>query len=367
LITLLPELILSLAFPKAMRWGDSDTRFVRPIRWLVALFGDEVIPFEINGVKSGQDSWGHRLLVNSRVRIDSPMGYLEALEKNKVIANQDVRADMIREGIALAVKGLNGHAMVHEHTFDEVLMLTEYPHAILGSFPVEFASLPREVPITAMEAHQRYFPIEDENGCLLPNFIVINNGNPEEAELIKQGHERVIKARLADAKFFFDSDRSKPLELFVDKLKEVTFQAKLGTVYQKMERVQHISEDLARRFGLDAGETGLVMAAARFCKADLMTEMVYEFPNLQGIMGCEYAKASGESQTVSVAIFEHYLPRHTGDIMPQTVTGQIVSIADKIDSICGIIAAGLIPTGSEDPYALRRQAHVSLLLFSRII
>ncbi len=364
LATVLPELILSLSFPKAMRWGDGDIRFVRPIRWIVALFGNGVISFSVDGVESGRESMGHRLLANHPVSIAQPADYLGALEANKVIADQTKRAELIKTGIQDTVKDTGGRAVVHEQTFDEVLELVEYPHAIRGSFSSEFTALPRDVLVTAMEAHQRYFPVEDMAGQLLPNFIVINNGNPEFTSLIQKGHERVIRARLSDAKFFFESDSSLPLDAYVAKLAGVTFQVKLGSVFQKIQRNIKLSEEIAKSLGLGQTEVDYAVRAAYLCKADLVTEMVGEFPTLQGVMGMEYARVSGEPEQVAVAIFEHYLPRSAGDILPKTTTGRIVSIADKLDSIAGILAAGLIPTGSEDPYALRRQAYgiVSIIL-----
>lgn len=364
LAAILPELILSLSFPKAMRWGDGDIRFVRPIRWIVALFGESVIPFSVDGVESGRDSMGHRLLANHPVPVAKPTDYLDALEANNVIVDQVKRAEMIRVGIQDAVKDTGGRAVVHEQTFDEVLELVEYPHAIRGSFSSEFTALPRDVLVTAMEAHQRYFPVEDTEGHLLPNFIVINNGNPDFTSLIQKGHERVIRARLSDAKFFFESDSSLPLDTYIEKLHGVTFQVKLGSVYQKIQRDVRISEEIAKSLGSSPTEVDHAVRAAYLCKADLVTEMVGEFPTLQGVMGMEYARVSGEPEEVATAVFEHYLPRSAGDILPETTTGRIVSIADKLDSIAGILAAGLIPTGSEDPYALRRQAYgiVSIIL-----
>lgn len=364
LATILPELILSLSFPKAMRWGGGDIRFVRPIRWVVALFGHDVVSFKIGNIFSGRESMGHRQLAKNPLTINAPCDYFEVLYNNKVIVDPQKRADIMKEEIERVVKDTGGRPVIHKHTFDEVLELVEFPHAVRGSFSNEFVALPREVLVTAMEAHQRYFPVEDMQGKLLPNFIVIHNGNPEYANLIRKGHERVIQARLSDAKFFFETDSSRPLASFVDKLKGVTFQAKLGTVFQKTERLVELAGYIAERLGLTKEDKELAKRASFLCKADLLTEMVGEFPTLQGVMGMEYARVSGEPEQVAVAIFEHYLPRSAGDILPQTLIGQIVSIADKIDSITGIIAAGLIPTGSEDPYALRRQAYgiVSIIL-----
>jgi len=364
LASILPEMVLSLSFPKAMRWGDGDIRFVRPIRWIVALFGDEVVSFEVDGVSSGNKSMGHRQLSENPITIERPCDYFEALLKNHVVVDQEKRAEIIKEEIERAIKDTGGRAVIHDHTFDEVLQLTENPHAIRGSFSKEFVELPRDVLVTAMESHQRYFPVEDGEGRLMPNFVVISNGNPDYTELIKKGHERVIRARLSDAKFFFEADSSKPLETYVDKLNGVTFQVRLGTVYQKVQRDERLSEAVGKAMGLSQEEIDHAKRAAYLCKADLVTEMVGEFPTLQGVMGKDYALVSGEPQQVADAVFEHYLPRSAGDTLPLTTAGRIVSIADKLDSIAGILAAGLIPTGSEDPYALRRQAHgiVSIVL-----
>ncbi|MDI6717205.1 MAG: glycine--tRNA ligase subunit beta [Actinomycetota bacterium] len=369
LATILPELILSLSFPKTMRWGSGEIRFARPIRWIVSLFGDEVISFTLDGIKSDRYSMGQRFLAENPIKIQKPADYLSDMEKGKVIADQDRRAALIEKEIERAVKDTGGRAVVHKHTFDEVLQLVEYPHAIRGSFSEEFVALPRDVLITAMESHQRYFPVEDINGKLLPNFIVIHNGSPEFDEIIRKGHERVIRARLSDAKFFFEYDSAKPLSSYVEKLNEVVFQAKLGTVLQKTQRAMKLSEAIAKEMGLPQSELDYAVRTAYLSKADLLTEMVGEFPTLQGVMGMEYARTSGEPEQVAVGIFEHYLPRFAGDILPKTIIGQIVSIADKIDSIAGIIAAGLIPTGSEDPYALRRQAYgiVSIIIENDIV
>ncbi|HZD59143.1 MAG TPA: glycine--tRNA ligase subunit beta [Anaerolineae bacterium] len=366
--TVLPEFILSLSFPKAMRWGNGEIRFVRPIRWIVALFGDEVIPFTLDGIASGRHSMGHRFLVDNPITIEKPDDYVGVLERNKVIVDQEKRSSAIRAEIEDSVRDTGGRAVVHAHTFDEVLQLVEYPHAIRGSFSGEFVSLPRDVLVTAMESHQRYFPVEDASGKLLPNFIVIHNGNPTFMELIQKGHERVIRARLSDAKFFFESDSSKPLESYIDKLKGVIFQIQLGTVYQKTQRLVELSRNIARSLDLTQEEVEYATRAAYLSKTDLVTEMVGEFPTLQGVMGREYALVSGEPEQVATGIFEHYLPRLAGDMLPQTTTGRIVSIADKLDSIAGILAVGLIPTGSEDPYALRRQAYgiVSIILENTI-
>ncbi|MDP2210695.1 MAG: glycine--tRNA ligase subunit beta [Candidatus Aquicultor sp.] len=361
---ILPELIKSLSFPKAMRWGDGDMKFVRPIRWILALFGAQAIEFDVAGIAAGKLSMGHRQRAENPVTVEAPCDYFEMLFNNFVIVDQEKRALLVREEIESAVRTIGGRAVIHQHTFDEVVELVEFPHAVVGSFASDFVSLPRDVLVTAMESHQRYFPVEDADGALLPNFIVIHNGDPKFTDIIQKGHERVIRARLSDAKYFFEADSAKPLESYVEKLNGVVFQVKLGTVYQKTQRVVKLAEEIAKSLALAPDEMGYAVRAAYLCKADLVTEMVGEFPTLQGAMGRDYAQVSGEPPAVATAIFEHYLPRSAGDSLPATVSGQVVSISDKLDAVAGILAAGLIPTGSEDPYALRRQAHgiVSIIL-----
>jgi glycyl-tRNA synthetase beta chain len=355
LTQLLPQLVSSLSFPKSMRWGTSEIRFIRPIRWLLTIYGSEVIKFRLDGLISGRATQGHRFLAQDSIIIKSVNEYLEKLRENKVIVDNREREQLIRDQLADLNKKIKGRVITHEHVFREVVNLVEFPTVIIGNFSPEFTSLPKEVLIIAMESHQRYFPVEGRDGQLLPQFVVVHNGDPAWNGLIQRGHERVLNARLADAKFFFEEDTKKPLSSYVEQLKKVVFQERLGSLFQKEERVSLIAEFLAGELKVPVKITEMAKRAAYLCKADLVTEMVTEFPALQGVMGREYARASGEPEEVAVAIYEHYLPRSTTDELPQTKVGKIVSIADKLDTTVASLAVGLMPTGSEDPYALRRQ------------
>jgi len=351
---LLPQLIAALSFPKTMRWGEVDFRFPRPIRWLVALFGDEVVPFSIAGVDSGNLSWGHRFYCSGPVPV-TPSTYLDDLRRAWVIVDGDERRQTIIRLVEEAAKACGGQVLWDEDLLAEVTNLVEYPVAVWGEFGSDMLELPREVLITPMKEHQRYFAVLNQEGELLPRFIAVANGGKDNLPEIRQGFERVLAARLADAKFFWEVDRKTPLEGYIEKLKGIVFQEALGTMYAKTLRVRDLAVKLAEELGLDE-HLPVVKRAAELAKADLATNMVYEFPELQGVMGREYALGAGEAPAVAEAIFEHYLPRFAGDELPETAAGMIVSIADKMDSIAGCFAVGLIPTGSQDPYALRRQA-----------
>lgn len=352
---ILEQVASSITFSKAMRWDESDTQFVRPVRWLLALFGDTKIKFDFAGLKSDNLTWGHRFLVKNPIKVESSNKYLPAMKKGKVLVDETERAGYIEKQAQKVAKKVGGNVVIHSGTFDEVVQLVEFPHVISGSFSKEYVKLPRDVLITSMESHQRYFPVENNKGVLLPFFIVVHNGDPKSNDMICRGHERVLRARLADAKFFFEEDQKKPLKDKVEKLKGVIFQEKLGTVFDKTKRIEKLAVSIAK--GLQCKEDVLknVKRAAYLCKADLVTEMVVEFPTLQGVMGREYALLSGEKKAAAQAIFEHYLPRYTGDVLPDTLEGKILSMADKVDSIGGCFSIGFLPTGSEDPYALRRQ------------
>ncbi|MCL5291237.1 MAG: glycine--tRNA ligase subunit beta [Actinobacteria bacterium] len=354
---ILTELVASLTFPKSMRWGSGEIRFVRPIRWLLSLFGDEIVEFSMDGLTSSNLTYGHRFLADNPIIVTDPDDYFRLLEAGHVIVDRDRRSAMIREAIVEAPWEAGGRAVIDGTTLKEVVNLVEYPNVILASFAKEFVKLPRDVLTTAMESHQRYFPVEDEGGDILHHFIVVHNGDPKEDELIRRGHERVIRARLADARFFFAEDMKRPLEDYVENLKGVVFQEKLGTVYEKIERIRKLSGRIAEMLGLTARTVEKVKRAAFLSKADLTTEMVVEFPSLQGAMGREYARLSGEPEEVARAIFEHYMPRSAADAFPASVEGQVVAFADKLDTVVGTLAVGHIPTGSEDPYALRRAAY----------
>ncbi|KXS42267.1 MAG: glycyl-tRNA synthetase beta chain [Candidatus Frackibacter sp. T328-2] len=352
---ILDKLINDLSFPKAMRWANKDMRFVRPIQWLLVLYGKEQIDLEIAGTKSDRYTIGHRFLSEGKIKIDSVDDYFDTLKEEYVIVDQDKRKEMIVEQITELAEEVGGEVLIDQGLLTEVNYLVEYPTALIGSFESEFLELPREVLITSMREHQRYFPVEDEDGSLMPRFITVRNGSEEYIDIVKEGNEKVLRARLADAKFFYDEDQKEPLFDKVDELKDIIFQEDLGTIYEKVERLVKLSEEFAQTLDLDAAKINHTKRAAYLCKADLVTEMVTEFAKLQGVMGREYAKLSGEEEAVANAIFEHYLPRHATDELPVGILGQIVSIADKIDNIVGCFGVGLIPTGSQDPYALRRQ------------
>ena len=359
--TILPELISSLSFPNNMRWRDLDFKFIRPLRWIVALLGSEVVPFEVAEVQSGRVSRGHRFLSptkdkNGEFEIADADSYEQACEAQFIIVDQERRKAMIREQIVETAKANGGQAEISEDLLEEVLYLVEYPTALCGKFDDKYLALPPETVITPMRDHQRYFPVKNAEGKLLPLFITVRNGGKEHLETVQHGNERVLRARLEDAQFFFDEDRKKSLEEHREKLKTVVFQQGLGNMYEKSERLAELSDFIAAELKADEKTAKHAHRAAILCKADLVTGMVTEFTELQGIMGREYAKLDGECEKVAVAIDEHYMPRFAGDIQPQSEAGRIVSTADKIDTIVGTFSRGKIPTGSQDPFALRRQA-----------
>lgn len=354
--TLLPELICALSFPNNMRWGSLEFKFIRPIRWLVALFDSEVIPFEVANVTSGRVSRGHRFLSQGDFSIVKADDYEKDCKAQYIIVDPEKRKAMIRAQIEAVAKENGGHAEITDDLLEEVLYLVEYPTALCGRFEEKYLQLPPEAVITPMRDHQRYFPVKDDAGKLLPLFITVRNGGKEYLETVQHGNERVLRARLADAQFFFDEDRKKSLEEHRDKLKTVVFQQGLGTMYEKTERLAQLADFIADEIGADEKAHKHARRAALLSKADLVTGMVTEFTELQGIMGREYAKLDGECEKVAIAIDEHYMPRFAGDAQPQTTAGRIVSTADKIDTIVGTFHLGKIPTGSQDPFALRRQA-----------
>ena len=354
--TLLLGLVESLNFPKNMRWGDLDMKFVRPIHWLVALYGADVVPFTIAGIESGRISRGHRVLGSAAVEIVTASEYDSCMALNYVIVDPDERRGLIRKQVeALAVEQ-GGTATIDAELLEEVLYLVEYPTALCGRFEEKYLDLPAEAIITPMREHQRYFPVFSKAGKLLPVFITVRNGGTDFIDNVRHGNERVLRARLADARFFYDEDRKVPLSDRVDKLKTIVFQEGLGTMYDKAQRLKALSEIIATQLGVTAEGLTDVKRAAELAKTDLITGMVCEFTELQGVMGREYALLSGESSAVADAIFEHYLPRFAGDILPRTAAGRAVAIADKLDNIVTTFSRGLVPTGSQDPYALRRQA-----------
>jgi len=356
----LPDVLAGLAaqidWPKSMRWGESETRFVRPVRWLLALFGSDVVPVRFAGLAAGRTTAGLRFLESALVEVSSADEYGAAMSRSRVVYDQEARAERIRDGIDTAAVGAGGRAVVPEKVFAEVVNLVEYPTVGVGRFDQEFLEVPREVLETAMESHQRYFPLEGADGALMPAFVVVHNGDPQLTEQIVGGHERVIRARLADAAFFYREDLQRSLESYVAQLDGIVFQEKLGTLGDKVARVEALAAALAELADIGAAETAEAVRAAHLCKADLVTHAVVEFPSLQGVMGGYYAIASGETDGVANAIVEHYMPRYATDGVPSTLAGRVVSVADKLDTMVGIFGIGMPPTGSADPYALRRGA-----------
>ena len=383
---LLMDILTSLSFPKTMRWADYEFRFVRPIRWMVALFGDQIIPVEICGVKSGKFSMGHRFMqqslkaaaesqgllsaalskvgnkvysalagVKGAVEIPSAGDYKKVMYDNFVMVDQDERRALILQQIKDLAAQNGGEAEINEDLLEEVNYLVEWPTALCGKFEEKFLSLPKECIITPMREHQRYFPVLDEDGNLLNKFITVRNGGSEHLDIVTHGNERVLRARLSDAEFFFNEDRAIKLEGRLEKLKTVSFQEGLGNMYDKSERLIKMAEMLRFAINTPVDEEEL-RRCALLCKTDLVTGMVIEFTELQGVMGREYALLDGEKPEVATGIFEHYLPRFAGDALPATTIGRIVGIGDKLDNICATFSRGLAPTGSQDPYALRRQA-----------
>lgn len=350
----LPIFIKQIPFPKTMRWADKDIRFARPIHWILALFGEEVIPFEVDGIKSANMSKGHRFMSAGEFPVKDFHDYMVKTDDHKVIVDQVRRKELIKQQLKALAESIGGRVYQDEELLDIVTNLIEYPFSICGSFEPIFLELPKAVLVMVMREHQRFFPVEGESGELLPNFMAVSNTRPRNAETVRIGNERVLRARLADAKFFFDEDQKKSLNKSVENLKNVVFITELGTFYEKVSRIRSLAEYLIGRLNPD--KKAAVQRAAFLCKADLVSQMVYEFPKLQGIMGREYASRTGELPEVSRAIYEHYLPRFSGDDLPECLEGSVIAIADRIDTITGCFGIGLMPTGSEDPYALRRQA-----------
>jgi glycyl-tRNA synthetase beta chain len=354
LTEILPRVIGAIPFRKSMRWGDLDVRFARPMHWIVALFDGVVAPFSFGSINSGSASRGHRFMADVSFPVRDFAHYLDECERHFVIPDPEKRKEIIRREVEQAARAAGGRVLPDEGLLEQVTFLVEYPSVVCGSFDRDFLQVPKEVLITSMREHQRYFSLVDEDGRLLPNFITVNNTLADDPAVVRRGNERVLRARLSDARFFFEEDKKVSLADRVEDLKGVVYQAKLGTSYEKMERFRTLAEGLASRLCPDVA--GRVSRAAYLCKADLVTGMVGEFPELQGVMGREYALLSGEEPDVARAIHEHYLPTQAGGDLPATDIGAFVSIADKLDTICGCFGVGLIPTGTADPYALRRSA-----------
>ena len=360
LTELIPQWILGLEGKRFMRWGDGDLKFPRPVRWLVTLMDNQVLPITLtNGSEtctSDRISQGHRVLHPEPLTLESATGYVGAMRSIYVDVDPEERRKKIIDQVHTAAKSVNGDAIVNPELLDEVINLVEWPTAVVGTYDDEFLELPSEVAITEMESHQRYFPLKSGNG-LLPNFITISNGDPTKSAIIAEGNGRVIRARLSDGMFFFNADRAQPLADYLAKLEMVTFEERLGSVRQKVDRIVAVADAIAAQLKLDDTQTELANRAALLCKADLVTQMVGEFPELQGIMGEKYARHSNEPEAVAVAIAEHYLPKGAGDSLPQSLTGQVVGLADRIDTLVSIFSLGMKPTGSSDPFALRRAAN----------
>ncbi len=356
LSSVLNKIIHGLSWPRSQRWGVQSEYFTRPVRWIVALFGNEVIDFTFAGLVAGRTTYGHRFLAPGPFEVAHADSLVDVVRSASVIPSEAEREQVIREGVAKAEAETGFTAVLHPKTLVEVINLAEYPTVLVGTFDEEFLKVPEEIIVDAMLVHQRYFPLYDKDGKLTNRFIVVSNGDPACAETIVDGNERVVRARLYDAKFFYDEDLKQPLESYVDHLGEVVFQEKLGTMLDKTNRIQRLADHLAEDAGLAGQDLSDVERAARLCKADLVTSAVVEFTSVQGVMGSYYAAASGETAQVAQAIEQHYRPRFAGDEAPDTVVGKIVAIADKLDTVCGLFAVGQGPTGSSDPFALRRSA-----------
>ncbi len=352
---LLQDILSSIAFPKSMRWNDTRARFARPLRWLLAIYGPEIIEINFAGVKSSRVSYGHHFMSPQSFAVNSPEDYISALNERFVIADPSERRKRVDEQLKAIAHEKGGIVIPDDELLKEVSFLTEYPVAVCGRFDDSFLLLPKDVLVTVLREHQRSFLIEKERGESLPYFVSVSNTMPKDINVIRSGYERVVRARLSDAKFFFDADCRVRLEDRSDKLRQVVFMAKLGTMAEKIVRLKASVSPLSELFGW-TDITALAERAAELSKADLMTDMVGEFPELQGVMGREYAVRQGEKNEVAMAIFEHYLPRFSGDMLPATKAGKILAIAEKMDHIAGCFGSGNAPTGSNDPYALRRQS-----------
>ena len=352
---MLPQLITGLNFPKSMHWGNLDAKFVRPVRWLVALLDEEVIPVEFATVKSGNVTRGHRFLGADKITIKNAASYVDTLKENFVMVDQDARRELISKQLHDIAASKNASIVWDDDLLEEINYLVEWPTALCGGFEESYLALPDAAIITPMKDHQRYFPLVDQDGKLLPMFLTVRNGSDHSIEVVQAGNERVLRARLDDAKFFFNEDRKKPLIDRQDGLTKIVFQEGLGNLADKTERLLKLGRVFGEECGLHEDAAVVLERATELAKTDLTTGMVTEFTELQGVMGKEYALLDGESEEVAEAIFEQYLPRFAGDVLPQTEAGKVLSIIDKVDNIVATFSRGLIPTGSQDPYALRRQ------------
>ncbi|MFJ7927903.1 glycine--tRNA ligase subunit beta [Peribacillus sp. NPDC096448] len=354
LLTELAEIISGMTFPKNMRWANQELRFVRPIKWLIALFGNEIVPFSIADVETGRETKGHRFLGDSAI-IEQPERYEDALKEQYVMADPEKRRQVILDQIKELEQEKGWIIPVDEDLLEEVNNLVEYPTVLFGHFEEEFLELPAEVLITSMKEHQRYFPVKDQDGNLLAYFVTVRNGDDRHLDKVSKGNEKVLRARLSDAAFFYKEDQKKEISDALKKLDSIVYHEEIGTLAEKTARVTEVTGALADALNLKA-EKEMALRTAAIAKFDLVSNMVYEFPELQGYMGEKYALLKGEAKEVAAAINEHYMPRHADDNVPPSVIGAVVSLAEKIDTLSSFFAIGVIPTGSQDPYALRRQA-----------
>ena len=357
LAEVLPGLIAGLRFPKTMRWNQTNVAFSRPIRWLVSLLDDQVIPFEYAGISSGRVTRGLRPLGSPPIELSHARDYLSTLAEHGIVVDMDQRREQVQRQAETLAASVGGTLLHDPELLDEVTNLVEQPTALLGCYDPQYLALPSEVLITVMRKHQLYFPvISQKTGELLPCFVAVRNGDDQHLDTVRQGNEEVLRARFADAKFFYENDTRKPLESFLPRLNTLTFQERLGSMRDKSQRLEKLIPTLAQVLGLDDAELAAALRAAHLCKADLVTQMVIEFTSLQGVMGRQYALLSGEEEAVATAIFEHYLPRFADDALPATRPGLALSLANRLDSLVGLFAVGLAPSSSADPYHLRRDA-----------
>ncbi|MCX7856010.1 MAG: glycine--tRNA ligase subunit beta, partial [Anaerolineae bacterium] len=356
LMDLLPQLVSGLRFPMSMRWNETGVAFSRPVRWLVALLGDQVIPFDYAGLSSGRTTRGSRPEGSPDISLARAEEYLEQMRAHGILVDPEERRTIVAAQAAARAAEVGGRVPEDPDLLEEVTHLVEQPTAFLGRFEEEYLRLPTEVLVAVMKKHQRYFPVLDGDGRLLPYFVAVRNGGEEYLDVVRRGNEEVLRARFADADYFYREDTARPLESFLPRLGTLTFQEQLGSMLDKARRLEALVPEVARMLGLTEAETAVAQRAAHLCKADLATQMVVEFTSLQGVMGREYALKSGEPLEVAQAIFEHYLPRFAGDALPQTLAGLALGLADRLDSLAGLFAVGLVPTGSADPYGLRRDA-----------
>lgn len=355
LLSELKEIITSMTFPKNMRWADQDIRYIRPIKWIIALFGNDVIPFSISHVETSNWTLGHRFL-GEKVKINNPQDYEKTLLGQYVIANAEERKSAIRSQLSKIEEENNWNIPVDEELLEEVNNLVEYPTALYGRFEEEFLEIPEEVLITSMKEHQRYFPVKSQDGKLLPCFVTVRNGGHEHLEKVAKGNEKVLRARLADAAFFYKEDKKMNIDQALAKLKAIVYHEEIGTLSEKIGRVRNLTNQMTELLNLGKEEKEVADRAAEISKFDLVSHMVYEFPELQGYMGEKYALQKGEKEAVACAINEHYMPRNAEDRTPESNAGAVLAIAEKMDTIVSSFAIGIIPSGSQDPYALRRQA-----------